>query len=280
MRKLIIFLIVLFLFSLMIYLIIDHKINSDSLLEAEVALVNKSTGLAVYDMSNKTFLYESNASKAMLPASIIKLVTCFIAIENLPLDRYVIVDETILSAVGSRIYLELGDIVYVKTLLYGLILESGNDAGIALADSLSSEKDFVEKMNQLAQKLGLKNTDIRNVTGLDETSKNFISAHDMALLASHCFTNPLYREIVKTKSYKENALIPSNKLFNFHHKHKLVVSDPFCIGGKTGYTKSAGRTLVSYYDCPKDSRQIVIVSLNLGNDWEVHKALARKYGAS
>ena len=221
------------------------------------------------DMDSGRVLASKNKDSPRLIASITKIMTCILAIENANPSDIVTVDESISKSYGSGIYISIGEEISLKDLLYGLMLRSGNDAAIAIASYVSgSEETFVKLMNEKAKLLGMKNTIFYNASGLDtSTIGNKSTAYDMALLTRYAMKNDLYREIVKTKKH----VVKTNlKTYIWHNKNKLL-SEDYITGGKTGYTERAKRTLVS--TASKDNMNLVVVTINDSDDWNTHKDL-------
>ena len=160
-------------------------------------------------------------------------------------------------------YLKPGETVTVEELLYGLMLCSGNDAALALADCCGGLEVFVQAMNEKAAALGMKETSFANPNGLDDED-HYSTAYDMALLAAYAAENPTFRRICSTRT----ATVGGRTMTNHN---KLLTQVEGCIGMKTGYTKAAGRTLVSCAE--RQGRRLVAVTLCDGNDWADHKAL-------
>jgi len=197
-------------------------------------------------------------------------MTCIVAIENGDLNKVCIVDNETTKQIGSSIYLKLGDKIYLKDLLYGMMLRSGNDAAYLISISVCKTLDeFVLLMNKTANKIKMYNSHFNNPSGLDEYTKNYSTAYDMALLMSYCMKNKVFREITSSTSYTFNSL--NNNKYIFNNKHKLIKSNKYCISGKTGFTDLAKRTLVSVFS--KDGIDVVVVTFNCGNDWNLHEAL-------
>ena len=222
----------------------------------------------VMDSLNKIVLSSHNGEYVQSVASISKIMTCIIAIEKGDLNDVYTIGEEVNEAWGSGVYIQVGDSISLKDLLYGLMLRSGNDAANCIAVNIGgSIENFVDLMNQKAMELGLKNTVFSNATGLDEEDDgNRSSAYDMAMLMSYCTTNPIFNEIVSTKSYKRE-----DGNGTWHNKNKLLDQYAYCVGGKTGYTKKAKRTLITR--AIKDNVSLVIVTFNAGNDFEFHKEM-------
>ena len=154
----------------------------------------------VMDMDNQNVLFKANENDPMLIASITKIMTAIVAIENNDdLNKVINVDKEILKAVGSAIYIEVGEKLKLIDLLYGLMLRSGNDAAAQIAISTSgSIKEFSNLMNVYAQKIGMKNSYFVNPSGLEENdgSANKSTAYDMALLTSYAYQNKLFRKMI------------------------------------------------------------------------------------
>ncbi len=225
----------------------------------------------VMDLNSRRVLYENNSHERMLPASTTKILTCITAIEHYQLDDYVVIDKEVLKTEGSSIYLEVGDVISVNDLLFGLMLCSGNDAANALALHYSGKlSDFVFLMNETAKKIGMTNSTFENPHGLDVDTKNYTTTYDMALLMSYAMKNPTFRQIVATKSY--HPTIISGKKMYFNNKHKLIQQLDNVTGGKTGYTKKAERTLVTTFK--NQNFEIVVVTFKCSDDWQVHQSLA------
>lgn len=204
-------------------------------------------------------------------ASISKIMTAILAIENTSLDTYVEVSEDILKACGSSIYLKVGEVVTMKDLVYGLMLRSGNDAAVTIAKGVSGNiHSFVELMNKKASEIGMNDTVFHNPSGLDvDDEGNFSTSYDMALLMKYALSNDTFRKITSTKEYKSaNHGIWSNK-------NKLLRQYEHTSGGKTGFTTKARRTLVT--SAKKEDMELIIVTLDCGGDFSMHKDLYEKY---
>lgn len=223
------------------------------------------------DMDSGRILYEQNAYKEKLIASTTKIMTTIVAIEKMDLNTIIKVDENVLKSYGSGIYIEVGEEVTLKDLLYGLMLRSGNDAAIVIANAVGgSMEGFVYFMNQKAYELGMSHTNFYNAHGLEENdgSGNTSTAYDMALLMRYAMQNEYFREITKTQEYEAKS---NQKIYHWTNKNKLLRLYPYTTGGKTGFTEKARRTLVT--SASKEGKNIVIVTLNDGNDFQDHQNL-------
>lgn len=227
----------------------------------------------VYNSQEEKVLYGNNIHKKMLIASTTKILTCMVVINNTNLDDEIIIDKSILSSYGSLLYLEVGETISVRDLLYGLMLRSGNDAANVLAKYVGgSIEGFSLLMNELASSIGMKDSTFFNPSGLDEETKNISSAYDMALLMNYALKNNEFKSIIGTKEYK---LSTNKKSYIWYNKNKLLWSYKYTIGGKTGYTKKAGRTLVT--SAKKNGNTLIVVTLNESDDFNFHKNMYETY---
>lgn len=234
--------------------------------------INVSAQCAVMlESHTKRVMYEKSAHEQRPVASISKIMTAIIAIENAPLDEYVTISKYAARQIGSSLYLKVGEEVTFRDLIYGLMLRSGNDAAYAIAEYIGNgDIDyFVYLMNEKAKALGLKKSVFGNPSGLDELSQNLSTAYDMALITKYAMDNPIFREINNTSTYR--ATTKAGSVYVWHNKHRLINHYDFIIGGKTGYTKLAKRTLVSVGN--KSGLELIVVTLNSGNDWNDHLQL-------
>ena len=196
-------------------------------------------------------------------------MTAILAIENGDLDKKVVVGEEVLSMYGTNIYVEVGEKMTMRDLIYGLLLRSGNDAAVVIAKEIGgTEAKFVQMMNSKAREIGMKNTVFKNPHGLDEVTENYSTAYDMALLSKYAFSNKIYRKIVATKKYEVST---GKKTYLWYNRNRLLDNYKYCTGGKNGYTPSAGKTLVS--TASKGNLNLTIVSLNDGDSYSNHQNL-------
>ena len=221
----------------------------------------------VMDTFNKTVLEAKNEHYVQSVASISKIMTAIVAIENGNLDDEYEIGEEVNQAWGSGVYIHIGDHINLRDLLHGLLLRSGNDAANVIAKNIGGDiPHFVEMMNKKAKDIGMNDSVFSNATGLDEEDAgNRSSAYDMALLMSYCSQNPIFNDIVMKQTYKREDAGGT-----WHNKNRLLEEYEYCVGGKTGFTKKARRTLVTR--AIKNDVSLVIVTLNCGNDFEFHKA--------
>lgn len=222
----------------------------------------------VMDNATKTILFEQNAYQQMPMASTTKIMTCLIACESDKLDDLLTITEDMVNVQGSSIYLKVGDKITLLDLVKGAMIASGNDAANSIAIYLASSVDkFVEMMNHKAKEIGLKSTHFETPSGLDGKA-HYSTAYDMAVLASFALKNQTFAQICSMKSVE--ITVNSEKQILYNHNKLLNTSQDF-VGIKTGFTKKAGRCLVSAYKF--ENNYIICVTLNAADDWNDHKKL-------
>ena len=230
----------------------------------QYAPVACSAGACILMAEDGSVLYEHNADERLPMASTTKLMTALICLENCRSDESVRVKPTHCLAEGSSMGLKADGDYTVHDLLLGLLLASGNDAALALADHCAgSVSAFARLMNRRAKELGLHDTRYANPHGLDAAG-HYSSARDLAKLMFACMEREDFQSLTATRS----AQVAGETLLNHN---RLLSSCPGCIGGKTGYTGKAGRCLVSC--CERDGLRLVCVTLADPNDWADHSAL-------
>ena len=220
----------------------------------------------VMDSYNQTVLEGKNQDYVQSVASISKIMTAIVAIENGNLDDEYEIGEEVNQAWGSGVYIHIGDHINLRDLLHGLLLRSGNDAANVIAKNVGGDiATFVKMMNEKAQALKMTHTHFSNPTGLDEEDAgNQSTVYDMALLMSYCSQNSIFNDIVMKESYKRE-----DGGGTWQNKNRLLKEYEYCVGGKTGFTKKAKRTLVTR--AIKNDVSLVIVTFNCGNDFEFHQ---------
>ena len=220
----------------------------------------------VMDSYNQTVLEGKNQDYVQSVASISKIMTAIVAIENGDLDDEYEIGEEVNQAWGSGVYIHIGDHINLRDLLHGLLLRSGNDAANVIAKNVGGDiTTFVKMMNEKAQALKMTHTHFSNPTGLDEEDAgNQSTVYDMALLMSYCSQNSIFNDIVMKESYKRE-----DGGGTWQNKNRLLKEYEYCVGGKTGFTKKAKRTLVTR--AIKNDVSLVIVTFNCGNDFEFHQ---------
>ena len=216
------------------------------------------------DAQTGRVLYEKQADSQGLIASTTKIMTALVVCEQCNvLDRVRIPKEAV-GIEGSSMYLKEGEVLTVQELLYGLMLHSGNDAAVALAIYCGGTAEgFAELMNDKARMLGMDNSHFVNPNGLDAPG-HYSTARDMGILAAYAMDNPIFAQTVSTKT----VTVGGRTLRNHN---KLLWQVEGADGVKTGYTKAAGRILVS--SASRQGRRLIAVTMNAPNDWTDHKQL-------
>ena len=233
------------------------------IIPVEVGAISAEKAI-VMDADTGRVLFEKNAGSRSLIASTTKIMTALLVCEQCNvLDRVCIPKEAV-GIEGSSMYLQEGEILTVQDLLYGLMLRSGNDAAVALAIYCGGTVEgFVAMMNDKARQLGLNTTNFQNPHGLDGTH-HYSCAEDLAILTSYAMKNPIFAKTVSTKTVQAG-----NRLLTNHNK--LLWRMDGVEGVKTGYTKAAGRILVS--SATRSGRRLIAVTINAPDDWNDHIAL-------
>ncbi len=223
----------------------------------------------VIECDSGDVVYGKNERVKAPMASTTKIMTAYLAIKYGALDKTVVIPKEATNIEGSSIYLKEGERLSLIELVYALMLESANDASVAIAIAVCGSEDaFVKMMNDEALKLGLTDTHFTNPHGLDN-EEHYTTAYDLAVLADHAMDEPLFKEIVSTaKKVIPNHDGGSRVLINHN---KLLRSYEGTVGVKTGFTKRSGRCLVSCAE--RDGVRLICVTLNAPNDWNDHKNL-------
>ncbi|MFO7262963.1 MAG: D-alanyl-D-alanine carboxypeptidase family protein [Bacillota bacterium] len=201
-----------------------------------------SAGALLMDLDTGQILYEKQADQPFYPASITKILTAIVAIENGDLDDVVTVSENAVRADGTRVYLVPGEQKTLRELLYAMMVNSGNDAAVAIAEHIAgSVEAFAQLMNQKAADLGATHSHFVNPSGLHDDN-HYTTAYDMAIIAQYAMRNPVFREIVQTKTMPWNGDEWQSQLVNHN---RLLWQYEGATGIKNGYTSKAKQTFVA-----------------------------------
>ena len=220
----------------------------------------------VMDVKSGRVLYEKNAYTRRAIASTTKIMTAILAIENGSLDDEVIVSKRAASVWGSKIHLKTGQVLKLEELLYGLMLNSGNDAAIVIAEHIGGTvENFAIMMTEKARQLGAKDTSFKSPHGLDMDG-HYSTAYDLAVITRYALGNPLFSKIVGTRAVS----IPSR---NLHNTNEMLSAYPGADGVKTGYTGKAGRCLVT--SATKDGWRIISVVLGCATRYKRAQSSSR-----
>ncbi|OIJ10694.1 D-alanyl-D-alanine carboxypeptidase [Anaerobacillus alkalilacustris] len=252
---------------LLIVFILLFSISTTSVSATEFSVSAQSAILM--EQESGRVLFEKDAHTQLRIASITKIMTAIIAIESGMMEEKVTVSSNAFGTEGSSLYLRLGEKITLEDLVYGLMLRSGNDAAVAIAEHVGgSLEGFVYLMNEKAKEIGMQKTVFNNPHGLDDHEEHYSTSYDMALLSRYAMNNETFRKISGTKSYRapqegedwDRIWQNKNRLLTQLYKYST--------GGKTGYTKRAKRTLVS--TAMKDDVNLIAVTLNAPSDWQDH----------
>lgn len=252
------------MFKNIIYLIV-----SIALIPISASAISAKSAILI-DSDSGRVLYEHNSYEKLPMASTTKIMTGLLACESGKLSESVKVSAFASGTEGSSLWLKIGEKQTLENLTYGLMLKSGNDAAVAIAEYLGGSIDaFALLMNKKAREIGAVNTNFENPHGLDSDG-HYTTAYDLALIAREAMKNTKFSEIVSTKTYS----IPMqgekwNRALKNHNK--LLWNYEGCNGVKTGFTKKCGRCLVS--SAERYGRELICVTLNAPDDWKDHTYL-------
>ncbi len=228
-----------------------------------------SIGECVIEVNSGRILSSVNKDKTLPMASTTKILTALTVIENFDIEKEITVPKSCVGVEGSSVYLREGEVLTVKELLYGLMLRSGNDCAECLATCLINRDEFIKLMNNTAKKCGANNSNFTNPHGLPDDN-HYTTAYDLCLISCKAIKNPIFKEIVSTKkvNVSNDGYAYDRLLIN---KNKLLFSYDGCTGIKTGYTKKAGRCLVT--SAERNGLEVVSVVINSPQMWERSKEL-------
>lgn len=222
------------------------------------------------DAKTGAVLEEKSADARLPMASTTKIMTALVVIERLKPTEMVTVSPEAVGTEGSTVYLYAGERLSVRDLLFALMLESANDAAVALAiHAAGSTERFVAWMNEKALQLELSNTQFQNPHGLSEEA-HYSSARDLALIMREALSQEFFRALIAAQTYSV-PVSETGAAHYFHNHNRLLRAYGACIGGKTGYTKRAGRCLVTAAE--RDGAALIAVTLNAPDDWRDHTLL-------
>nr|WP_272507366.1 D-alanyl-D-alanine carboxypeptidase family protein [Clostridium aestuarii] len=239
----------------LIFNILPYRVN------AKPMYIDARSAIAV-DSESKCVLYEKNSELLIPIASTTKIMTTLVAIKYGDLNKKVEISSKSSNIHGSQVGYKKGELISIRELLYGLMLRSGNDAAIAIAEGISgSVEEFLKLMNEYAQEIGAINTHFESPHGLD-SQYHYSTAYDLALITAKAKENKLFNHIVGVKDVdaKEYGFTRS-----YHNINKILYQIPGANGVKTGYTGNAGKCLVTSVNM--GGRDIVIVVLNCSKRW-------------
>lgn len=241
----------------LLILSINCPVSAIELSAHSACLISADTGEVIY----------SKNDNCKLPmASTTKIMTGLLAVEHANMEDEVTISKKAASQEGSSIYLRVGEKISMQDLVYGLMLNSGNDAAVAIAEHISgSTKDFAELMTKKAVEIGAGHTQFKNPNGLNEEG-HYTTARDLSIIAAHAMKNEDFKKIVSAKS--ATGKLKSGQTLYFNNHNKLLKMYDGAVGVKTGFTKAAGRCLVSAAE--RGGILLIAVTLNAPNDWNDH----------
>ncbi|MGM9877229.1 MAG: D-alanyl-D-alanine carboxypeptidase family protein [Bacilli bacterium] len=226
--------------------------------------IKVNASIVVMDADSGRVLYSENMNERKLIASTTKIMTSIIALENGNLEDVFKAGREIREVNGSMIYIKENESMSLNDLLYGLMLRSGNDAAMVIANNVLGYDNFIAEMNIKAFKLGMNNTTFENPHGLNDNTKNYSTAYDLSLLMKYAINNEEFLKITSTKKYKE-----------WYNKNELLIDYKYLISGKIGYTQKSGQVFVSA--ARKNNKTLIISSIDEGDKFNLHKKLYEKY---
>ena len=262
----ILLIIVALIFSFLTIYAFGHETSADISLSANSAVL--------YQPENDIFLYSKSADTKMPMASTTKIMTALVALDGTSLQDTVIIDERAVGVEGSSAYLKAGELLTIDELLYALLLQSANDAAVAIACHVAGDVDaFALLMNDKAKDLGLSCTKFTNPHGLDD-KEHYTTARELAIITAEAMKNESFRKI--TSTYKK-TFSTEDRTRTYVNHNKMLLNYEGCIGVKTGYTQRSGRCLVVAAE--RNGLEFISVTLDAPNDWSDHTKLLN-YGYS
>lgn len=256
----ILLIIVALIFSFLTIYAFGHETSTDISLSANSAVL--------YQPENDIFLYSKSADTKMPMASTTKIMTALVALDGTSLQDTVIIDERAVGVEGSSAYLKAGEVLTIEELLYALLLQSANDAAVAIACHVAGDVDaFALLMNDKAKNLGLSCTNFTNPHGLDD-KEHYTTARELAIITAEAMKNESFRKI--TSTYKK-TFSTEDRTRTYVNHNKMLLNYEGCIGVKTGYTQRSGRCLVVAAE--RNGLEFISVTLDAPNDWSDHTKL-------
>lgn len=238
-----------------------------------ISIEASSASFIVMDADSGRVLAGNNINEKMLIASTTKIMTAVVALENANINSKYTVSSEIKEVYGSMIYIKENEILTLEDLLYGMMLRSGNDASMVIANNIGKNYEyFIYLMNKKAASLNMYNTVFENPHGLDDKTKNYSTPKDMALLMKHAIKNKEFLKITSTKKYK---CVTNLNTHIWYNKNNLLSIYKFSTSGKIGYTKKSKHVFVS--SASKENKNLIIVTFRDTDQFNNHKNLYEKY---
>lgn len=255
------FLVPLFFLSIFSFSKVDISLNSES-----AVLLSPWT---------KRVLYSKSPHQRLIPASTVKIMTALLVLKKSHAKKKVVVSKLASSMEPSKVYIKEGEEYLTEDLLKALLLNSGNDASVALAESVAgSEENFVDMMNEMVRSIGARNTHFKNSNGLPEKGQ-YSTAYDLALIVREAMKNKRFVDIMELKRAEIKELKSGRRIKLKNHNKSLWSDAPYLILGKTGYTKKARHCFAGYIQYNRWRKEIVVI-LKSGEPWSDLGLLAEK----
>lgn len=249
-----------------LFLIFVLSFNAYALQKSDIS----ASSAVVINKDTKEIVFEKNAYEKRSMASTTKIMTALLACESGRLNEIITISRDMCGAEGTSIGLKEDYKIRFIDLVYGMLLESGNDAANAVAVYLSGNSEaFAKLMNEKAYEIGMLCTNFVTPSGLDH-EQHYTTAYDMALLGSYAVDNPEFKNICSQKKMRVEFISPDIEV-TFSNHNRLLNSYEGTYGIKTGFTKKSGRCLVSA--AKRDGKDFIAVTLSAGDDWNDHKKM-------
>ena len=231
--------------------------------------------VVLMNASNKKVVYSKNPYIKLAPASTTKIMTALVVLKNSSLDKRVVVSGCATCMPPSKVDIKRGEAYSTEDMLKALLLNSGNDASVALAESVAgTEKDFVGMMNDMARKIGCRNTNFKTSNGLPAKDQ-YSTAYDMALIAREAVKDQRFLDILGIKEAEITELNSGRRIKLKNHNKSLWKDTSYLILGKTGYTIRARQCFAGYISYDKN-HNLIVVMLKGKKLWPDLKELAEK----
>lgn len=243
------------LIGIIVYTALSYDVKTNT--QQELMPMISARNAVLINQETGEVMYQKQADAKAYPASTTKIMTALVALSiceevGANLEQMVIVPKEATAVEGSSIYLKAGEKISIEELLYGLMLQSGNDAATAIAMTLGgTEENFIARMNKKAQELGCTNTHFTNPSGL-HNDDHYTTARELGIIAQEAMKNKWFRKVVATENWK-----------NYYNKNKTVHQYKGATGIKIGFTETSGRTLVA--SAKRGGAELICVVLSDGN---------------
>lgn len=218
------------------------------------------------DPWTKVVLYSKNPHEKLAPASTVKIMTALVVLKNSNLKKEVVVSKFASSMEPSKVYIKEGERYLTEDLLKAVLVNSGNDASVALAENISgSEERFADRMNEMAVRIGAKDTNFKNSSGLPAEGQ-YSTVYDLALIVREAMKNKDFIDIMKIKDTEIKELSSGRRIKLRNHNKSLWKDAPYLLFGKTGYTKKARHCFTGYIQYNR-WRRVIVVILKSSKPW-------------